>query len=266
MHIFGPASRYACIAEADYIPPDALIEDYLAMRGVLGIERTVVIQPSVYGRDHACTFEAVERLGDGGRGVAVLEESVSEGELARLHGAGFRGTRFNLVNSGGVAADSLEAVAARVAGLGWHIQVMVLGRDLADLAPRLARLPVEVVIDHIGRIDSGAGVGQPGFRALLELVEGGRCWVKLSGAYRIDFAGPPWRAARRFAEALIEAAPERLVWASDWPHPDLGASPMPNDGALFDALLDWVPDEATLERILVDNPARLYDFDRPPHP
>ena len=260
MHIFGPANRYPCIDEADYVPADAPMDAYLAMRATLGMARTVVIQPSVYGRDHACTADAVARLGDSGRGVAVLDESASEGEIEQLHQAGFRGTRFNLVNSGGVPATALEAMAARVAEFGWHVQVMARGADLPALAPRLARLPAEVVIDHMGRMDAAAGTGQPGFRALLGLVAGGRCWVKLSGAYRVDLSGPPWPAARPFAEALIAAAPERMLWATDWPHPDLGASPLPDDGELFDALLDWVPDERTLRRILVDNPARLYGF------
>lgn len=260
MHIFGPATRFACVAEADYAPDDALMEAYLALRAGLGLTRTVVVQPSVYGRVHDCTAQAVERLGEAGRGIAVLGPDVHDGEIERLHAIGFRGTRFNLSNRGGVAADALETVAARVADLGWHIQVMVPGPDLAALAPRLAALPVDVVIDHIGCMDAAAGTGQPGFRALLGLLEGGRCWVKLSGAYRVDFAGPGWEAARPFAEALIAAAPERLVWGTDWPHPALGESPMPDDGALLAVLAEWAGNAATLRRILVDNPATLYDF------
>jgi len=260
MHIFGPADRYPYIDERDYTPPDALMDDYLAMRSVLGFERTVVVQPSIYGFDHACTAEAVEALGHSGRGVAVLDETVSDGDIENLHQIGFRGTRFNLVNSGGVGVGALEAMAARVAEFGWHIQVMVSDAVVAELAPRLARLPVMVVIDHMGRMNADDGVDQPGFRALLDLVDGGRCWVKLSGCYRIDFSGPPWPAAASFAKALIAAAPERLVWATDWPHPDLGKSLMPNDGTLLNALFDWLPDDATLRRILVDNPATLYDY------
>ncbi len=261
MHIYGPASRYPYIDARDYSPPDALIEDYLEIRGTLGLERTVVIQPSVYGMDHACTREAVERLGETGRGVAVLDNTVTDRELEELHAAGFRGTRFNLVNRGGVDPDLLETMAARIAGLGWHLQVMVVDPLLQELAPRLRRLPVDVVIDHIGRVDGAAGVDHSGFQALMGLVAEGHCWVKLSGAYRIDFGGPPWSAARPFAHALIDAAPDRLVWGTDWPHPDLQGSPMPNDGELFDVLLDWVGDDATLGRILVDNPNTLYDFD-----
>ena len=260
MHIFGPATRYPYIDARDYTPADALMADYRAMCDTLGIARTVVVQPSIYGLNHDCTAEAVENLGDRGRGVAVLDTDVHDGELERLHAIGFRGTRFNLVNAGGVAATALESMAARVAEYGWHVQVMIHGPDLADLDQRLRALPVDVVIDHMGRMDAAAGIDQPGFRALLGLMETGRCWVKLSGAYRTDLDGPPWQAARPFAEALIKAAPERLVWATDWPHPDLAGSPMPNDGDLLDALGDWVPDDDTLHRILVDNPAMLYDF------
>ncbi len=201
------------------------------------------------------------RLGEGARGIAVLDGAEIDGEIKRLHDIGYRGSRFNQVNSGGVDASALGAIVARVANFGWLIQVMVHGRDLETLAPRLVRLPVGVVIRHMGRTDAAAGVNQPGFRrALLDLIRRGRCWVKLSSCYRIDFSGPPWRAAAPFADALIHAAPERLVWASDWPHPDLGSSPMPIDGTLFDALHDWVSGDATLKQILVDNPATLYDF------
>lgn len=261
MHIYGPAVKYAYIADRDYTPPDALMPDYLAMRNALGLDRTVVIQPSVYGQDHACTADAVAALGDAGRGVAVVDADVADEELARLHAIGFRGARFNLVNRGGIAPNRLEAVAARAAEIGWHLQIMVLGAELADLAPRLAKLPVDVVVDHIGRMTAAGGPAQPGFQALLGLVEAGRCWVKLSGAYRVDFGGAPWPDARPFVDRLIALAPDKLVWATDWAHPDLGTSPMPNDGDLLNALIDWCDGDADLLRaILVDNPARLYDF------
>ncbi len=174
MHIFGPATRYPFIDAADYRPADALMEDYRAMCDVLGMARTVVVQPSIYGLDHDCTAEAVEAMGANGRGVAVLDQDVTDGEIERLHGIGVRAPRFNLVNAGGVSAGALETMAARVAEFGWHVQVMVHGPALADLAPRLAALPVDVVIDHMGRMDAAAGVDQPGFQALLRLVETGR--------------------------------------------------------------------------------------------
>ena len=260
MHIFGPTERHAPITAADYVPADALYEDYIALRLSLGLSRTVVVQPSIYGLDHACTAEAVERLGESGRGVAVLAPDVHDSEIEYLHSIGFRGIRFNLVSSGGVAADAFETMAARVAEYCWHVQVMVTGDAIASLAPRLAGLPVDVVIDHMGRFDAIAEAEPAGFRSLLSLLEGGRCWVKLSGAYRIDFGGAPWPMAAPLAKTLIAAAPERLLWGTDWPHPDLGTSPMPDDAALLDALAAWTAKDALLQRILVDNPAALYDF------
>ena len=257
-HVFGPAARYAYSPARGYTPPDASWEEYLAMLDVLGIERAVIVQPSVYGTDNACTRDAVERLGPRGRGVAVIDRTVDDDELARLHDAGFRRTRFNLVSKGGVDAAELESVAGRVADLGWHLQLFVEDERLAALAPRLARLPVELVVDHIGLMDQAADTTQPGFHALLELLDTGRCWVKLSGAYRVDPAAPHG-GATPFAKALIAARPDRLVWGSDWPHPD-PAGAMPDDGRLLDLLADWAGDAATYQQILVDNPARLYGF------
>ena len=258
-HVFGPADRFPYSGARGYTPPDASLESYRAMLDVLGVSRAVIVQPSVYGTDNACSLEAVERLGDAARGVAVLDETVGDTELDRLHAAGFRGTRFNIESAGGVPETQLEAVAARVAARGWHIQVYVDGRRLPELAPRLADLPTEVVIDHMGAMDPAAGADQPGLAALIELLRSGRGWAKLSGAYRIDFDGAPFTAATPVARALIEAAPDRLVWGTDWPHPQV-KGPMPDDGDLFDWFLTVTGDAALQRQILVDNPARLYDF------
>lgn len=258
-HVFGPADRFTYSDDRGYTPPDASLEDYRAMLDVLGVTRAVIVQPSVYGTDNACSLDAVERLGDAARGVAVLDETVTDAELDRLHAAGFRGTRFNIESAGGVPEQQLEAVAARVAPRGWHIQTYVNGRRLSELAPRLADLPTEVVIDHMGGMEANAGVDQPGLAALIDLLRSGRAWAKLSGAYRIDFNGAPFAAATPIAQALIEAAPDRLVWGTDWPHPQV-KGPMPDDGDLFDWFLDATGDAALQRQVLVDNPARLYDF------
>ena len=258
-HVFGDAARYPFSPARGYTPPPASLTDYRAMLDVLGIERAVIVQPSVYGTDNGCTREAVEELGSRGRGVAVIDERTSDAEIAKLHDAGFRGIRFNIVSKGGVPFTSLETLAPRIVDLGWHVQIFAQGSALSEAVDRLRRLPVDIVLDHLGHADPEQGPGQPGFRAILDLLAAGRCWVKLSGAYRIDFGGPPWAGATPFARTLIEAAPDRLVWGSDWPHPDV-KGPMPNDGALFDLLLDWAPDSSILQSILADNPARLYDF------
>ena len=265
-HVFGPAARFPFVPERSYTPPDAPLEDYVRLQSILGLERTVIVQPSVYGNDHRATEDGIRRLGARARGIAVVPPDVDEAELQRLHAAGFRGTRLNLLHSGGgVPLSALETVAAKVAPLGWHVQIYAAADLLADALPRLLALPVPVVIDHLGQIDPAAGLGQPGFRATLRLLESGRGWVKLC-AYRSDLGGAPFLAALPFVRALEAAAPERLVWGTDWPHPNLPERaqgvpcPMPDDGDLVDALGVWFEDAATLNRILVANPARLYGF------
>jgi len=226
--------------------------------GVLGIERAVIVQPSVYGFDNACTAEAVRALGPRGRGVCVLDDGVGEDDFAALDAAGFRGVRYNLVTPGGHGAAGLERMAERAAARGWHVQLYVHAAELVALAPRIAALPCPAVIDHMGQPDLKAGIDQPGFRALLELLLAGRAWVKLSGAYRVDPA-VGHAAAAPFARALINAAPDRCLWGTDWPHTRCEIDP-PDDGQLLDQLADWAPDEALWRAILVDNPAKLYGF------
>jgi predicted TIM-barrel fold metal-dependent hydrolase len=258
MHVFGPAARYPWSAARGYTPADALLEDYAAVQARLGLERVVVVQPSVYGTDNRCTRDALVRLGPRGRGVAVLPAEVSFAELARLHAEGFRGARLNLVSPGGVPLDSLDLLAQKVAAHGWHLQFFA-GPDLLAHAERLAALPVELVFDHFGPLDPSEGVDQPAMRALLDLLGRGRAWLKISGAYRVDHGASPWPAAKPLAALLLQEAPDRLVWGTDWPHPDL-FGPVPDAGDLLDALWDWCGDEALYRKILVDNPARLYGF------
>lgn len=255
------------MAERQYTPPESTLEDYRKLLDHLGIERTVLVQPSIYGADNLAHEDAVRRMNGRARGVAVVDAAIADAELARLHEVGFRGVRFNLIHTGGsTSLDHLEALARRVAAFGWHVQLYLRGRILPDIASRLATLPANVVIDHLGHMNIGEGVGQPGFKALLRLLDGGRCWVKLC-PYRFDPTGFPYENAMPFARALYEAAPERLVWGTDWPHPDVPGlrdgenGPMPDDGDLLDSLGEWFPDNATIERILVTNPARLYGFD-----
>ena len=259
MHIFGPAASYPWSPERGYTPPDALLGDYQRLRDVLGIERVVVVQPSVYGTDNSCTLDAVEALGDAGRGVAVLSADVDDATLDRLDAAGFCGNRFNAVSKGGGNLDGIERMAARLAERGWHLQFYIDRDLLIAEADQLKDLPVDIVFDHFAAVDPAAGLDQPAFKILLDLLDGGRAWVKISGAYRVDTGPAPWPAATPFAKALIGHAPERLVWGTDWPHPG-PAGPMPNDGDLLDALNDWTGDKLVFQKILVDNPARLYGF------
>ena len=258
-HIFGPAARYPYAASRTYTPPDAPVEAYRRVMAALGLERCVIVQPSVYGTDNACTLDAMARLGPGCRGVAVIDETVDEAALDDMHRAGIRGVRFNILYTGGVEVGRVRAVAERIAPLGWHIQFLLDGRGLAELADDLGVLPVPIVIDHLGHAPAEVGIGHPGNRALLALLGEGRCWVKLSAAYRVSRRAPGYEDAAPLARALIEAAPERVVWGSDWPHPGVVGA-MPNDGNLLDLLGQWTNDAALRHRILVDNPAALYGF------
>jgi len=256
IHVFGPYARYPLAAARKYTPPEAALEDYRRVMRTLGTGRVVLVQPSVYGTDNSCQRDAIAALGDRARGVAVIDETASGRELGGLAAAGFVGVRLNIMRAENF--DSLEGLARRAADHGWHVQLHVPGWSLPEIAPRLLALPADIVIDHLGRVDPHAGLEQPAFQALLRLVDSGRCWVKLSAPYRMDPEGAPYRHAAPFARELVRRNPGRMVWGTDWPHPDVAV--MPEDRGLLDVLRDWAPDEAVRNRILVDNPAKLYKF------
>ena len=227
----------------------------------LGLERVVVVQPSAYGMDNRCTLDAMETLGDKARGVVVVDSSIGDDELAELTAAGVRGIRFFMLPGGVLPWEALEVMAARVATFGWHIQLQLNGLELPERLDVLRRLPGTLVIDHNGKFLEPVAVDHPAFKSLLSLVEGGRCWVKVSAPYETSKLGPPlYEDVGLLAKALLKAAPERMLWASNWPHPTAQDDP-PDDAALLDLLLDWVEDDALRDRILVDNPAALYGFD-----
>jgi predicted TIM-barrel fold metal-dependent hydrolase len=232
------------------------------MLDAIGCERGVLVQVSVHGTDNRLLVSALRESPERLRGIAVVTPDVSDRELRALAEAGVRGLRLNVLFGGGVLLDALEALALRIALLGWHLQLLIDARDLPAIGPRLERLPVEVVIDHMGHIPVDAGTDHPGFRWMQRLLASGRAWVKLSGAYRISRAGAPFDDTIPFARALVATAPDRCLWGSDWPHVAV-TGPMPNTGDLLSLLARWVPDEALRTRILVDNPARLYGFIKP---
>lgn len=259
-HIFGPRENYPLSPGRSYDPVEASVDAYLAMAAVLGLQRMVVVQASIYGTDNSCTLDAVEQFGRArASAVAVIDDSFDTQALRELDRRGVRGVRFNAVSGNGTPLDQLETVAGRIAQFGWHIQLFAQGEQLPQLADRVLRLPVPVVIDHMGQVATGRGLDSPEFQALLRLLGSGRCWVKLSG-YRVAASGPPYADLKAPAQALIAAAPERCVWGTDWPHPHLESRPMPDDGVLLDLLGEWAPDAEQRRRILVDNPATLYGF------
>ncbi len=258
-HVFGSADRYPFAEGRSYMPPEASRKEYLAMLATLGISRMVIVQPSVYGFDNRCTIEAVQSFGtDRARSVVMIPPDISERELQALHDTGARGVRFITVSSGGGSLDQLRDVAAKIAPLGWHIQMYVPAQTWHDLNPVIQDLPVPVVMDHMAGVLADQTGNDPGYAAVLRLLDGGRCWVKLSG-YRASVAGYPYGDVAPLARTLAAQVPERCVWGTDWPHPNMHEH-MPDDGELLDLLAEWIPDTAQRHRILVDNPACLYGF------
>jgi D-galactarolactone isomerase len=258
MHIYD--SRYPIAATAKIVASDASVADYLKVRERLGIDRTVIVQPSAYGTDNRCTLAAMAAIGESARGVAVVDESVTDAELDRLTRLGIRGIRFFMLAGAPLPLESLEIMSARVAPFGWHVVFQMDGRDLAGQEALLKRLPVRLIVDHTGKFLEPVPVDHPGFRALLRLVDTGRTWVKLSAPYETSKLGPPYYDdVGVLAKALGRAAPERMLWATNWPHPTPGIA-KPDDAWMLDMLLDWLADDASRHKALVDNPAELYGF------
>jgi 2-pyrone-4,6-dicarboxylate lactonase len=259
-HVF--VGGYPLIPERGYNPPLSTLDDMLAMHSMLGIERVVLTQPSVYGTDNSAILDAAAVIPDRARAVVACGATVGDDELTRLHGQGARGIRLNLDNVGGmpVELDEVPALAKRVATLGWHLEFLFAGHELPGLLPLLRSLDAPISIGHFGYMPASEGVAYPPFQRLLELVREGNTWVKLSAPNRLGVGDvPPWPAVVPMARALIEANPDRMLWATDWPHPNKYGS-QPNDADLLEQLALWAPDEETRHRILVDNPTVLYGF------
>jgi len=265
-HIFGPAGRFPYATERIYTPPDSTVTDYRHLLKMLGAERAVLVQPSVYGSDNSAMLAALADFGAGVRAVAVADPDIAVPQIEALHRAGVRGLRFNVVdrreNRNAVQADLLRSVASRVAPFGWHIELLVNVDEAPDFAQALAGIPVPIVLGHLGYPKGGARqwTGHRAFADLLALIERGRCWIKLTGPYRISAAPDvPYDDVDDAAHRLIAAAPQRMIWGTDWPHV-MKKKRMANDGELADLLERWAPDARTRARILVDNPAELYGF------
>lgn len=259
-HIFGPGAVFPYSADRAYTPPDAPYEALVALHRTLGLERAVIVHASCHGSDMRVTLDGIARSGGTMRGVAVVDPGVTERDLAALHAGGIRGVRFNFVRHLGGMPDMafFDRVLAQVEPLGWHVVLHLDAGDVEELAPRIAAIRLPFVIDHMGRVKAAAGTGQPAFQALLGLMRNERAWVKICGMERVSSAGAPFRDALPFARALAAAAPDRVLWGTDWPHPNI-AGDMPNDGDLLDLLADALDgDAAMLRRVLVDNPNRLY--------
>lgn len=268
MHVFGPLDRYPPAAQRGYTPAPAPLARYRAMATALGLQRTVLVQPSAYGTDNACMLDALRILPEALRGIAVIDETTPESALDDMHRLGVRGVRLNLISRGIPAdqvADTLRATAARVAPRGWHVQIFVSPQAVQELAPVIRDIPVPVVVDHMGHVDASLGVNQPGLNALRDLLAGGHCWAKLSGANRVSREETGFRDALPIMRALVAANPDHLVWGSDWPHigqstPDTVIYNPYDNTDLLRLLGEATPDDATRHRILVANPAKLYGW------
>jgi predicted TIM-barrel fold metal-dependent hydrolase len=258
-HIYD--SKYPIAPSATLKPGDAKVADYRALQQRIGTTRNVVVQPSTYGTDNSCTLDGMAQLGPASRGVAVVDTSVTDAELKRLNGLGIRGIRFNLVQAGATTVDMLEPLSKRIADLGWHVQIHQTGDGIVKMEDVLQKVASPIVFDHMGRIPKDVGVDHPAYTVISRLIDKGRTWVKISGAYMDTKVGPPTYAdSTKLARALVKLAPQRMVWGSDWPHPTAKDDDKPNDATLVDLLTEWAPDEATRRRILVENPAELYGF------
>jgi predicted TIM-barrel fold metal-dependent hydrolase len=262
IHVLGPYDRYPLGENRSYTAPEATAADCRALLDALGVDRSVVVHASPHGADMRVTLDAIEAMGiDRTRGVAVVAPDISDAKLDRLHDGGIRGVRVQTMVKGGMDFGEARRIADRIARLGWHVEVMMNGAaQVPDALPLLADLPVDLVIDHMGCFNAEDGAGHPAFLSLLDFVRGGRVWVKLSAPSRRSSAGPPYRDMAPFARALIEIAPDRMVWGTDWPHVAAFDHPIPDDADLLDWVLEWDVDEPTRRAILVDNPARLYGF------
>jgi D-galactarolactone isomerase len=261
MHIYD--AHFPIDPSATLRPKDALVDDYRQLQRRIGTTRNVVVTPSTYGTDNRVTLDAMAKFGTTARGVAVVNAGVTDAELKRLADLGVRGIRFNLVQAGATTVAMIEPLSTRVNALGWHVQIHMLADQIVKIEDLLYKLPSPIVFDHMGRIPQPAGTDHPGFGVIRKLIDKGRTWVKLSGAYQDTRVGSPSYAdTSKVAQAYVKAAPERMVWGSDWPHPTEKENEKPNDAVLFDLLTDWAPNEDTRHRILVENPATLYGFSK----
>jgi predicted TIM-barrel fold metal-dependent hydrolase len=263
--MLGPQERYPLSRTRGYTPaPEANLKNYLQVAETLGLDRMVIVQPVAYGMDHACTVDTLEMLGrHRAKAVAVIDRSFDASAVRRLDEQGFCGARVNSITPNSTGLDQLVDVAWLIAPLGWHVQVFTRDRELSFIENLLPSLPVSVVIDHMGHIPTSRGVESPEFQRLLRLLDSGRCWVKLCG-YRSSTQGPPYDDLLPMARTLIERAPERCVWGTDWPHTNMFGRLLPDDGGLLDLFCDWAHGPEQVHRILVDNPAELYGFSGDP--
>lgn len=262
-HIYGGRDEYALAPTRGFDPAPGSLGDYVRayseLHRKLGFERGVLVHSNAYGTDNSVTTDAVARLGEGHKGIALVQPDISEQEMSKLASEGIKGIRLNLVSPDAFDLQTVKKRANEYIELGWHLEVIMKVADLPRVADDLASLPLEVVIDHHGLPDVTAGTNAPGFSTLVELVRESKVWVKATAVYRFSQEPYPHDDTREFTEALVEANPSRVLWGTDWPHVLYGG-PMPDEGALLNQFLSILTDPQTVERIMVSNPEALYGF------
>lgn len=248
-------------APGTFLPGHFTVEQYRDMQKRLGLERVIVVQPNAYSDDNRVTLDSMRALGSSAKGVAVVKPGVSDAEIDRLTKAGICALRIMTLHGGTLGFDVMDELMARVHPFSWHPNIQLDGRELPKYEAQIKRLPGRFVIDHTGKFLEPVSTDHPAFRSLLNLLDTGRCWVKLSAPYETSKTGAPkYEDVGRLAKALVKHAPDRMLWASNWPHPSARKPQPPDDADLLDLLLDWAPDEAARRKILADNPAELYGF------
>lgn len=262
VHVYGPDAVYPVAPTRAFDVPEALPTTLAQVLDRMRIERVVLVQPSGYGVDNRRHLDALAEVGRPARMIAALRLDVTDSALKEMHERGVRGVRYTIGHAGAAPLSEMPTLAKRIADLGWHIQLHVMndggGSPLTEMEQTLVDLPTDVVIDHIASVRPEKGLSQPGFETLQRLLDKGKCWVKLSGAYRVSSA-PPYADMVPLVSRLLAVRPDRLVWASDWPHVSFKGT-MPNTTDLLDQLTSWIPDEDQRKAVLVDNPANLYGF------
>ena len=257
-HVFGPADKFPYAPGRRYTPQDAPKEALAALHAHLGVERAVIVQASCHGSDNRAMLDAIAASPENTRGVAIVDQNFGEKDFAALDRGGVRGARFNFVRHLGGAPDMdvFHRVVERIAPLGWHVVLHMDGADIVPLSDMMRKLPLPFVIDHMGRVEAAKGVEQPAFRALLDLANLPNCWIKVCGAERIS--PPPYDAALPIAHALVEKNPDRVLWGTDFPHPNLNH--VADEADLVDLIPRFALSPESQRKLLVDNPARLYGF------
>jgi predicted TIM-barrel fold metal-dependent hydrolase len=274
-HIFGDPVKYPFAAARTYTPEPASVQESLAVHRAIHVDRIVIVQPSVYGADNSCLLDSLKQMGGIGRGIAVVDDKTSEAAMDEMDRAGVRGLRINLETSGvadpAAARQKLQSVIDRIGKRKWHVQIYTRPSVIESIQEQVMASPVTIVFDHFGGAQAVPGMGQAGFEVLVKLVKSGKAYAKISGAYRGSTQGPDYPDMAPLARALVAANPQRILWGTDWPHPDtkpLAGHPATDitpllqidDGELFNQLPFWVPDEGTRKAILVENPAELYGY------